>query len=167
MFSSLSFLGLLLLLSHHTAPAVSSLFFFLDDRHFFFLCPLYLSEILCQHKQGLLSLFFFLKGRGESRINYMILDSTISIFSAKCNTGFPYSRGCGASCRKPAKYSPSQLPGTGLPGACVLFPSRASLSHLRIVEPQVPLLVRNMGISASTCQMHCRRCVPRLLSGGN
>lgn len=123
---------------------------------FFFLCPLYLSEILCQHKQE--PLFLFKEGWGESRINYMILDSTISIFSAKCNTGFPYSRGCGASCRKPAKYSPSQLPGTGFPGACVLFPSRSSLSHLRIMEPQVQ--VRNRGISASTCQMHCRRCAP-------
>lgn len=33
----------------------------------------------------------------------MILDLTISIFSAKCNSGFPHSRDCGAFCRNIAK----------------------------------------------------------------
>lgn len=132
-------------------PGSSSKQFF-KTRDIFFplsLCPLWLLKFCTNTNKDLSSVF---KGGRKSRINDTIVDSTISIFSAKCNTGFPSSRDCGASCRNWAKDSPSRLPGPGLPGPAS-SPRRAGLSHLLITEPHVPFQVRKRDISASTCQL--------------
>ena len=67
---------------------------------FFFLCPLCFFLKFCANTDKDLSFVF--KGK-KSRIKDTIIDLTISLFSAKCNPGFPYSRDCGAFCRKIAK----------------------------------------------------------------